>query len=253
MFFSDLKYGLTGHWHNQTMPYYPNCDTKENYEKSCVIKSESWFYYNNPIEYKFNSYGFRCDNFDELSEDYLLFTGCSLTEGIGLHVEHTYPYIVSRKLNKTYFNLALGGSGPDIVKHNLIMFLSHLEKDKLPKYVIIQWPDFNRISMLGTDFKWFNINAWSGNIFKELYYNELPEYTNIFNRYITLEFLKTIGIKNIIEIGSFGNKFFVSESAHCEFALWRKFEDDLARDLGHPGINAHKAQAEEILNILNKM
>lgn len=250
MFLERFKDGLAGHLHNQIMQFYPGCDTEENYLKNCEIKSTSWYYYNNPIEYKFNNLGFRCNDVSELTDDYLLFTGCSLTEGVGLHLEDTYPYLVSKALNKTYFNLALGGTGPNIVKDNLIMFLSNIKKYKLPKCIIIQWPDFNRFTLLGSNFNWYHINAWSGDLFKEIISNELPTHSNILYRYITLQFIKNMGI-DVVELGSFGDEHIMSETIKCNYPFIES--SDKARDLSHPGVETHKLFAKEILNSLNKM
>lgn len=94
-----------------------------------------------------NSKGFRCKEFEEINkDDYILFTGCSHTAGYGLHVEDTYPYIVSDLIGKSYYNLAVGGSGIDVLYHNLaIFFTSNLPK---PKALVIQNPFLNRFARI---------------------------------------------------------------------------------------------------------
>ena len=47
--------------------------------------------------------------------NYILFTGCSHTKGVGLALEDTYPYLLAQKLNCDYYNLALGGTGQDVM------------------------------------------------------------------------------------------------------------------------------------------
>lgn len=257
MFLNNMfNYGFTTESRNQSFKFYQGCDTEESYLKHCKEKSNNWYYYNNPIEYKLNSFGFRCNDIEFLEDDYLLFTGCSYTEGVGLHLENTYPHLIAKKLSKTYYNLAIGGTGPDIVKHNLIMFLSYMYKIKLPKYIIIQWPDFSRLTFFNKNFKRHHINPYNNlpNLFRELEENELLENTNIFNRYATLQFIENIGIKNVIEIGGRGNEFIAASSKKIKSQFWsaaNKFEK--ARDLGHPGIEPHKILSEEILEVIYKM
>lgn len=258
MFLNDrYKNGFTTTASNKNFKFYKGCDDEESYLKHCEIKSKDWYYYNNPIDYNINSFGFRCNDIEFLEDDYLLFTGCSYTEGVGLHLENTYPYIVAKKLNKTYYNLALGGTGPDIVKHNLIMFLSYMHKIKLPKYIIIQWPDFSRFTFFDKNFQNCHINPYNNlsNLFRELVENELLENTNRFNIYSTLEFIKNMGIEHVIELGYPSNDNYIRTfSKKIKSQFWvsaNKFEK--ARDLAHPGIEPHKILSEEILDAIKTM
>lgn len=256
-FHHHYRCGFFGQNHNQVMLYYEGCDTEENYIKNCKLLSSSWYYYNNPIEYRYNSLGFRCDEIDFLDDDFLLFTGCSFTEGVGLHLEDTYPYIVAEKFKKTYFNLAIGGSGPDIVKDNIIMFLSYmLSKDKLPKYIIIQWPDYERLSLTGNDFYRHIFNSFSNpkDLHKEFLERNIPIFTNILNRYTTLQFIKNLGISNVIEISAFGDEHFSSDTIKVTENLYLQgLRLEKARDLAHPGRHNHKIFSEKILDHLYSM
>lgn len=73
------------------------------------------------LEYKYNHYGFRSEEFDpNITPSPILFFGCSHTVGIGLHVEQTFPYLVSQKLNLPYYNLGVGGGA-----NNTIFRLAH--------------------------------------------------------------------------------------------------------------------------------
>lgn len=66
-------------------------------------------YKNNPIEYKFNNYGFRCDDFDN-DEPGNLFIGCSHTKGIGHYLESTWAHIVNEHIGGRYYNISFGGA-----------------------------------------------------------------------------------------------------------------------------------------------
>jgi hypothetical protein len=64
------------------------------------LKTGGWL--NTEIEYSFNNYGFRSEEFDTTPS--ILYLGCSFTVGIGLRIEHTWPYLVSTAMNLKCFN-----------------------------------------------------------------------------------------------------------------------------------------------------
>jgi len=88
--------------------YFHSTDYEELYQKNRKDKGPNWYYYDSKIEYKFNSWGYRTKEFDELDEDYLLTFGCSYTEGIGLHYDDTWPIKLSKALKLDIFNLGTG-------------------------------------------------------------------------------------------------------------------------------------------------
>jgi hypothetical protein len=100
------------------------------------------------IEYKFNNHGFRCDEFELPSELPIVFLGCSITEGIGLHQRETWSYQLLEKIrektkkNIPYWNLALGASGIDTQVRNLY-FLTSILNVKVD-YVFFLLPTLSR-------------------------------------------------------------------------------------------------------------
>jgi hypothetical protein len=117
---------------------------------------EQYKWIDRPITYKFNSHGFRADEFDSPRSN-VVFLGCSHTLGVGLPVESTWPYIVSAKLKLKNYNLSVGGSSNDtafrlayyLIKQlqpTLVIFLStertrselHIDKDQ--RYDLSAWP-----------------------------------------------------------------------------------------------------------------
>ena len=127
--------------------YFHSTDSEELFHKNSKEKGPNWFYYDNRIEYKFNSWGYRSKNFEDLSENYLLTFGCSYTEGIGLHYENTWSAKLAKSLGLDLFNLGSGGSGSDFQMYNTILFFnSVLKSGKLPKLVVYQWPTNHRIT-----------------------------------------------------------------------------------------------------------
>jgi hypothetical protein len=61
------------------------------------------------IDYRLNSYGFRCDHFDQ--REGIAFFGCSFTHGVGLHEHQTWAHRVAQHYDTECWNLAMPGQG----------------------------------------------------------------------------------------------------------------------------------------------
>lgn len=92
-------------------------DTQESLERLCqtaefrnYFAAQGWLEPGG-ITYKINSYGFRCDEFDD--RDCLIALGCSFTLGIGLPVHATWPQLVAGRLGLVAYTLAWGGVSAD--------------------------------------------------------------------------------------------------------------------------------------------
>lgn len=136
-------------------------DSEEFFNKNLISKPKDWYYRDNPISYTFNSLGFRCSELSEINFDnYILFLGDSHTEGVGLHLENTYPYQVSKQLNKSYFNLGSGGTGIDVMFYNLITWLNTFPH---PQYIVLFYTENTRtLVKMPDDFRYQNISInWS--------------------------------------------------------------------------------------------
>jgi hypothetical protein len=123
---------------------YNSTDSFENFKINCKNLGPKWIWANKPIVYKFNSFGYRMEK--ELNEidfdSYLAFFGCSFTTGVGLPLEETFSYRISKTLKIDYINGAIGGSSVDFAFYNIIHLLSSAPKN--PKAIIINWPDISR-------------------------------------------------------------------------------------------------------------
>lgn len=126
---------------NTTHQWMPH-DTKENYiKKKNLYKPED-------ISYDYNNYGFRCDDFEDYQKHPIrvLFTGCSLTEGIGLPVEHTWAKLFHNKMCEDlgekipYWNIGLGGTGTD----HMLRYLYHVGDLLQPQVIISYLPNVER-------------------------------------------------------------------------------------------------------------
>lgn len=98
------------------------------------------------IIFRYNSLGHRCKDVDKIDlNNYILFAGCSHTEGEGLQMPETYPYLVAQDLKCDYYNLGLPASGFDILFYNVMTWLHTYPK---PKLLVLQYPDQSRFSTL---------------------------------------------------------------------------------------------------------
>jgi hypothetical protein len=107
-----------------------------------------------PINYKLNSQGYRCDEFNNQK---ILTLGCSHTEGHGMPIELTWPYLISKKINKDYINLAKGGDG---MQAQIIKAFQFFKEFYHPEYIFAVFP-IARIEIPLINFT--TINEGSGN------------------------------------------------------------------------------------------
>jgi len=121
------------------------------------------------IHYKYNSHGFRTDEFDDSVE--VVCFGCSFTMGTGIHAEDTWPAQFEHKTGLKTANLGLAGSSNDTV-FRLAGHYLHLLK---PKYAIWVQTDMSRIEILEDS--------------PSISLNILP--TDMHNPYAKDEFIKT--------------------------------------------------------------
>lgn len=133
---------------NKTMEF-NSTDNQDLYIENKKKLGNEWYYYNKKIEYKYNSWGYRCKEFDDLNDDYILTFGCSFTEGIGLDYSDMWTTKLSKKTGLDVFNMGMGGTGVDFQFYNTTLIHNYiLKKNKLPKLVIYQWPFEHRTTYL---------------------------------------------------------------------------------------------------------
>jgi hypothetical protein len=103
---------------------------------------ENW-----PVEYKYNSELFRCDHFTDSHKGlHVLFSGCSVTEGVGIAKEDTWPYRLYKKISEEkevsgYFNLAHAGNGYHQIIGN---FLEYIKRYGKPDIFVVLHPNIER-------------------------------------------------------------------------------------------------------------
>ena len=115
-----------------------------------------------PITYKFNDYGFRCEqNFDDVCTDFkILVSGCSMTVGVGVAYEHAWPQKFKELVGKmrvfqavknaepwpaagrdiALYNLAQSSASPDYVVRSIYKTIDLIT----PDLVVVCWPPETR-------------------------------------------------------------------------------------------------------------
>jgi hypothetical protein len=238
---------------------FTNTDKDDNFKLNQKTQPIDWEYNTKKIFYSYNNYGHRSVEVDQLGDNYILTTGCSITEGVGLAIEDTWSHIVAKHLGQNYYNLAVGGSGPYVVCRNIITFLSSKEIDKHPNSIIIQWPFFARFFRVQKGIHLSHLCPAS--IESQEYYSALLKendafYINVFERRSLFAFLKNINYtgkivemfrQNFEEVNLIN--YFPIEYINS-IQVNRPDDVDFARDLGHPGSKSHKLYADRILTVL---
>jgi hypothetical protein len=219
---------------NQELDWFP-MDSKIRYDhnlKHNFDKLAEYGWVDSKFTYKFNSQGFRCDEFTE--EPSVVFLGCSITQGIGLPLKNTWSYIVSQNLKLQCFNLGIGGGSNDTAFRLAFTRLNQIK----PKLVVLCSPFPERLELLSPS-EQIQLLANTP--------TQLPgmDYYNIWisnNDNSILNTAKnTLAIERLCAASSF--KFVNVNITQIKFL-------DYARDLMHPGIQSNQAFAEFVLTLV---
>ena len=248
------RYSAYSHFKNKTVSWLP-MDTNElflkhqrNKHTRKKLKDLNWT--ENSIEYKFNSYGFRSDDFNSNGES-IVFLGCSHTIGIGINFEDTASYIVSRQLGYNCFNLGMGGGSND----TCFRFAYHWIEKLSPKIVVLIAPSIYRFEIADDrrSYNGFEILKASSPILKEyrLFYRKWID--NDDNSYFNFH-KNVLAIKKICDMN---DAKFVCTDCAFDFSTWPVFSlatmGNEARDLAHAGRVPNRKKANEILNLIGEI
>jgi len=215
-------------------------DTQELYQHNLTNKYDELNRYgwvDKTIKYKFNSHGFRSEEFKEGKN--ILFLGCSITFGTGLGYDDIFPSRVAKAMGYNLCNLAISGSSNDTAFRLAETWLAKIK----PDMVILMSPDKSRLELLtlqpeGSSIH-FRVNKVSTQqpFYQKWILNDENSRLNQLKNQLAIQHLcNTQGIK------------FLNFNIESDFCF---VENDLARDLSHPGISSHIATAEKILNVIN--
>lgn len=112
--------------------------------------------YSEDVEYKFNSFGFRSDEFKKEHDGlHILFAGCSETEGAGgnldtLWAKMAYDEISKKHKTSGFFNIGRSGWGWQPILSNIIEYIKEYGS---PDAIMILFPNMGRF------YSWQNSDA----------------------------------------------------------------------------------------------
>ena len=122
-----------------------NCAIEENYKK---LKDLGWLD-GEVLTYRYNSQGFRDEEFDQQPAGIAL--GCSHTQGVGIHAKQTWSRQLQHMLGQKIWNLGSGGAALDTCYRLLEYWIEHLNV----KFVVCAVPGISRYEVF--DSNWSNI------------------------------------------------------------------------------------------------
>jgi len=230
-------------------------DTKELYNENLskpdtrsMLEKYGWI--DTPVEYSFNKYGFRCQEFDYNPS--IMFLGCSYTLGIGLPNQHTFAQIVADKLSLNNYNLTRCGVTPDGAFKTGYFWIKKL-RPKIVVYGVHELSGFEvynknrRIQVVLN--KVIQTNNNISDIIVSKFYNKFWK-TSSLNYELN-------AIKNIMALRHICDSMGI---LFIHFDLHAYNEDkrcidviDYGRDLAHYGVKTHKGIAEYLLTRINKL
>jgi len=203
------------------------------------------------IEYKFNEYGFRSDSFDDSGDINILVCGCSMTVGVGVTQEESWPHRLKQKLQQQYphkkvciWNIATSGASPDYVFRSISKLIYKLN----PHYVCVFWPPITRLEMpYNVDPRYLTQVFLEDSNFPKDFVDTtwLSDYALAKNIVALDALLYKCKIKYISNI-TLGRRCFVFNDYNKNIP-----KDTNARDGMHPGPVWHDTVAEIFLNQIN--
>jgi hypothetical protein len=219
-------------------------DSEELLVEHLKTQPDDWYYRTNSLTYNINHLGHRCKNINEIDLDnYILFAGCSHTAGIGLELEKTYPYIVSKKIGVDYYNLALGATGIDTVEYNVLSWLFTISKP--PKAIVLQLPDHSRFLNKNENYdRLLPYGSWTAdsNCSKFIVNAEDSGFFNA-RKKLALSLIESVAKCPVHKI-VYGN-----QSGYDIKSLYMRGIDK-ARDMSHSGIQSHQEFSEVLVSAI---
>lgn len=211
--YNYVRRGQTLHWNGT--------DTLELYKKNLQNNpTHEWLHkfgwIDSTIEYSYNIHGYRCKEFD--SSPCALALGCSFTEGVGLHLEQTWPHILASKLDLTVWNLGVGGASIDTVFRVLEHYIDRLN----PKFIFLLIPPKER-------FEYCDIR----DLFSIIQPGRLGQHDSFAKEWLTQPFNSIYNTKKTMM--AIEHMCAKSNVPLFSFPSQGVIQRDLARDLMHPG------------------
>lgn len=190
---------------------------------------------NQPVEYKFNSHGFRSKEFDQ-PVDIVCF-GCSFTMGTGIRECDTWPTRLEHMSGMTVYNLGHAGSSNDTA----FRFANYYLKTLRPRFAVWLQAVAHRLELLDDHIpnsQNFLINDWSLASNHDYYLKTW--FGSSSNHDLNL-------LKNTLAFKHLCNELDIKYIILPHGAMQ---SDRLARDLQHPGPKSHLDFAQKVYELI---
>lgn len=239
-FFKPIDYHRLANTELKWLPM----DTEELFQKNLhenydLMQQLGWIDHPN-FTYKFNSHGFRSDEFTD--EPSAIFLGCSFTQGIGLPWRDTWAYQVAAAHKLKCYNLGQGGGANDTAFRLGYYWIQKLK----PKFVVYMTVDSSRFEIMN--------HLRHSLILKANTMDNFKDFNTFYNTWIASEINTDLNkLKNTHAIQNICQNNNV-KSVVVDIDIFNHSTSGYAnnaRDLAHPGIANNKLAAERILKLLN--
>ncbi len=221
-------------------------DSEQQFIENKPTQKDDWYYNHTPIEYSFNKLGHRSKNIDEIDLDnYVLFTGCSHTAGVGMELEKTYAHLLSKQLNVDYYNIAMPATGIDVLEYNLLTWFAKVKKK--PKMVVIQLPDHSRYTKFGIDSRHLlEGGAWDHSDDGTAFIVNSEDCGFFYARkLLSTKLIETLITCPIYKFNVSGQTSYSNKEAYIKTY-------DRARDLSHPGIISNQHYVSVLYKLISE-
>lgn len=199
---------------------------------------ESLGFLSTPVEYKYNSHGFRTTEFDQ-DFDVVCF-GCSFTMGTGVHGKDTWPSQLESLKGLKVANLGHAGSSNDTAFRYAQHYLPLLH----PRYAVWLQTDMHRLELID-DARAVNLNIIAGdtnNPCADDYFIKIW-FSSATNQLLNLQ-------KNTLAFRSLCDSLDIKPVVLPRDTLPTNPPFSHARDLMHPGAEAYKIIADQVANLI---
>jgi len=236
------------HWkYKNSIQYWSGTDQRDLFDKNLKdVRTAQQLRYlgwdTAEITYCYNSHGFRSSEFNQQHCGIAL--GCSFTEGTGLPIEHTWPYLLSNLCSTQVWNLGSGGASIDTVFRIFEYYVQMLS----PKFVCVLMPPPMRFEFNDSNNGYPIIQAHSLGIHHSFAKDWLSqEHNGEINRKKSM--LAIAKICHLLDIPL----VFTDSQKNLGTASFSKSRLDLARDLQHSGVGYQKYQANYMFDQLQSL
>ena len=117
-----------------------------NEDRTTMVSTEYNGHHNHDTDprlvYKVNDHGHHGDDF--FNNPDILAIGCSVTAGLGLPHDMTWPHLVARESKQTVNVIGIPGAGAEQILHNALL---HMQKFGKPKKIMALIPNLQRAWM----------------------------------------------------------------------------------------------------------